>query len=350
MLRRILMAGAMAAFWASGSMACAPEPREFSPATGVKNVPLSSLGPNAAMLVIDERGRIVRRHLRSGETTVVYDVEGGLLSRERSPDGRWLLLGGYAARGSSVVQYWLYDLRSGIQQAVLVGHPSMSAVFLPDSRGLLAYLTPAGSFPKVDRAGLYVVDLASLGAAYVGHPGEGRMSPGPAKIVIEKSAKGGEPLVVVSEGASQTPSTSPASHAREYFAFSSASRELQRLDAKAYADRDPMEAEDPRWLHLSVANGAVPSPDRRWIATVKDGTRIFLGTPNGAARRIAAAGKHPCHGTPLRVVGWLDSKHLLYAYWTAHFHSRLYVVEASSGRTARLDLWPKDKESLHYSW
>lgn len=297
-------------------------------------VPISSLAITKPIYAFDQSGKFFKVDVPTDEWVLISDRQFlWAPSVVPSKDRRWISYSGnLKTRIHS--QYWLYDTKTG-RDRVYLQHPAWGGsipTIAPDSKSLAVYANFDRRWPSESMVGLYLVDMDTANAKFLGIP-----SPIPAKVgwasidwaedadsllvMMRDMEKGGKPK-------------------REHYEYRIPEKRFDRISG-TFVDADNSENFFRRGQLVATAKDESPqsqvghrqltSPDGQWTARIDGRYKLILAPRSGAERLVESGTYDNCAGVTIRMHGWLDDKHMVYSV-----KDFTWVIDASTGRQAQL--------------
>lgn len=316
---------------------------------------LSDLGIRQPLILFVAHGRLMRRDLLTGAETILSDHGfESAPSVVRSADGRWLSYSG-TLTDLRRAQYWLYDLQTG-QDRLVLETPAWGGsipVFSPDGRRLALAANFDSRWPDAGMAGTYVFDTATLQVSRLGVPAT---APATAAWTLPEWSADGSWLLLVTRDFRDK-----AERPREYRNWAPGGSAAVAMEGRWVEAPHSAPGHDEWLLNGAVLpvfeqrllqsyGGAAPftSPDGAWRVKVaeRDGEAALEFTDKRGRVYRADAGRYDqCEGYAIRLIGWIDARHLVYG----KPGGVTLVVEPETGRVAPL-LHSERDQGVQFGW
>ncbi|MFP5391306.1 MAG: hypothetical protein ACLGI6_07135, partial [Gammaproteobacteria bacterium] len=255
-------------------------------------------------------------------------------------------------KGTSKLQYWLYDRQSHAEHLIYETPPWRHGLpeFSPDSRYLVLNPGYDSRWIGDSRAGIHLLDTATMRLQRVRLPV--LKAQRTKSVSTTWSQDGKELLIVVMNDSANT--------AFEYFSYSLATRQIDAVAGRynrevfrhEFARRGQAVPAFEKVMPRSyLAERSAWSPGGNWHAHLdgnqnREGSQsyqLLVTSKAGVARPIATGHYEHCAGNTLFITGWLDDRHLVYR------NSMNYVVfDAQTGTTA--DLFGQNDMGFKFTW
>ena len=304
------------------------------PAKAVATVPISSLGITKPIYAFDKSGKFFKVDVPTDEWVVISDHRflwkpSVVVSKDR----RWISYSGNL-KTEAHTQYWLYDTKTG-RDRLYLQHPAWGGSIpriAPDSTYLAVYANFDRRWPGESGVGLYLVDMETANAKFLGIP-----SRIPAKIgwaSIDWSKDANSLLVMMRD------MVRDGEPKREHYEYRIPEKRFDRISGE-YVDADsserffrsgqPVPTAHDEHPQSQVGHRQLTSPDGQWIARIDGQYKLILAPRSGVERLVESGTYDNCAGVTIRMHGWLDDKHMIYSV-----NDVTRVIDASTGLQAQL--------------
>lgn len=285
-------------------------------------------------------GRFLKGDLVSDKWTVIsdhgFEYSPSVVS---SGDGKWIAYDG-ELKGASIKQYWLYNRATGTER-MYHQHPAYGGEiprFSPDGKSIMFFANYDRRWATPEGYGLYVYDLDSLRATFLGNPAAFATPANNPSAWSEWSADGTQILLAFRAF------NNSFGDKTEWFVYRFGGRgyekirgdfDMSELAPRFFRGNERIAAYKQAHSPGSAMARRLASPDGRWIATVNDRYELVVEQKGGSSQTVSVGRYDNCTGVTVGIRGWIDPQHMVYSADAATF-----IYDAATGRKALIPLTP----------